>query len=1197
MNQRVYKFRRILTLLALALPFATTSHYTLASPGTLAQTPLYVGPSVEPNIFFMTDDSGSMDYQLLTNEDDGVMNFTSSDASYYPMWQPAGLRNQWVVPPEDWVIANAAAFGNATYPYGGVWRARNSAYNRIYYNPEVTYKPWPGVDKNGNAFTDANPKAAVLDPYDPSVGTMDLTSYLTFGDDPWWYNPDNGLWYSTAETDYYPARYYIWTDSNGDGVVDPDETHTLVEITDHVTNNTSVIPTSYPGGANRTDCATPSSCTYAEEIQNFANWFSYYRSRDLTVKAAISAATVGLTGARVGYGTINNNSNVAIGVASMNLDPTTGNKKALFDKIYTTDPGSKTPLRKGLESVGLYYECKSGNVLGASGSSCPILPAAQGGECQKNFTILMTDGFYNGTSPSTIASNADGDGNTAFDGGTYADTNTKSLADVAMDFYERDLATSLPDDVPVWKGSIDQAQHQHMVTYTVAFGVAGTLDPHDTKTPGVASDTDPTAAGFAWPAIPSGTGWGAAGNVLEKIDDLWHAAYNGRGEFFSAQDTPTLITGIQDAFTSAMRGQSSAAAVAFNTTTLDTGSMVFQAKFNPGEHWMGELISTNLTADGSLGGVAWNAANSLDARSPATRLILTYNESTKTGVTFDSLLNLSAKQLADLNMGPSGADGQAQERLDYLRGDRSNEGLGANFRVRSSALGDIVYSNPVFVGKAQGGYADDTSIGDGLYSQFKVSMGSRPGVIYVGSNDGMLHGFSETDGSEVIAYMPNMLFSNATGEGLHFLTDPAYTHHYYADLSPTVQDVYVGSSWRTMLIGGYRAGGRGLYALDITNPSSFNAANADSTVLWEFTSNDNNNLGYSFSKPTMTVMENGKWAAIFGNGYNDLGTGSAQLFILFLDQGMDRTWSASDYIVIDTKVGTSGDRNGLSTPAVVDSDGDGKADRIYAGDLKGNMWAFDVSSTSSANWDVAFKQGATPKALFHAEATAGVPQPITSKPVVARHPTEATTASNKPNLLVFFGTGQYIVAGDKSDTSTQTMYGIWDNGQAASKYPLTRSNLVAQTLQASSTASLRVQTDNPVDYASMFGWMFDFPTPSERLVVDPKIRGDYVFFNSLIPDAGVCNSQGYGWLYALKLVNGGRPDTPVFDINNDGVVNDSDKLGDSPGGVKLDGIPAGSNFLGDNMYTPDDEGHIDIRRVDAGIGIDSGRLSWREVRK
>jgi len=1194
MKQRAYKFRRMLTLLALALPFATTSHYTLASPGTLSQTPLYVGPSVEPNIFFMTDDSGSMDYQLLTDEDDGVMwlHIETFGASYYPMWQPAGLRNKYVVPSEDWVADNAATFGNATYPYGGIWRARNVAYNRIYYNPEVTYKVWPGVDKNGNAFADANPKAAVLDPYDPSFGTMDLTNYQTpfLGS---WYNPATALWYEsdpaiagqTGITDYYPARYYIWTDSNGDGVVDPDDAHTLVEITDHATKLTSVIPTSYPGGPNRTDCANPTSCTYAEEIQNFANWFSYYRSRDLTVKAAISAATVDLTGARIGYGTINNNASVAIGVASMNLDPTTGTKKALFDKIYTTDPGSMTPLRQGLKSVGLYYECKSGNVLGASGSSCPILPATQGGECQKNFTILMTDGYYNGKTPGLSPANADGDANTAFDGGSYADSNTNTLADVAMDFYERDLATSLPDDVPVWKGSIDQATHQHMVTYTVAFGVSGTLDPHDTKTPGVASDTDPTAAGFTWPSPSSGD--------PEKIDDLWHAAYNGRGEFFSAQDTPSLITGIQDAFTSAMRGQSSAAAVAFNTTTLDTGSMVFQAKFNPGEHWMGELISTNLTADGSLGSVAWNAANVLDATSPASRLILTYNESTKTGVSFDSLLNLSAKQLADLNMGPSGADGQAQARLDYLRGDRSNEGVGANFRVRSSALGDIVYSNPVFVGKAQGSYADNTSIGDGLYSQFKISMGSRPGVVYVGSNDGMLHGFSETNGSEVMAFMPNMLFSSATGEGLHYLTDPAYTHHYYADLSPTVQDVYTGSSWRTMLIGGYRAGGRGLYALDITNPSSFSAANANSTVLWEFTSNDNNNLGYSFSKPTMAQLQDGTWAAIFGNGYNDLGTGSAQLFILFLDKGMDKTWSAGDYVVIDTKVGTSGDRNGLSTPAVVDSDGDGKADRAYAGDLKGNLWAFDL-----LNYKVAYpKGGGAPVPLFHAEATAGVPQPITSKPVVARHPTEAYTTSNAPDVLVFFGTGQYIVAGDKSDTNTQTMYGVWDDAPPSAKLPLTRANLVAQTLQASSTASIRVQTDNTVDYASKFGWMFDFPTPSERLVVDPKIRGDYVFFNSLIPDPGVCNSQGYGWLYALKLVNGGRPDTPVFDINNDGIVNDSDKLGDSPGGVKLDGIPAGSNFLGDNMYTPDDEGHIDIRRIDAGISIDSGRLSWREVRK
>ena len=218
--------------------------------------------------------------------------------------------------------------------------------------------------------------------------------------------------------------------------------------------------------------------------------------------------------------------------------------------------------------------------------------------------------------------------------------------------------------------------------------------------------------------------------------------------------------------------------------------------------------------------------------------------------------------------------------------------------------------------------------------------------------------------------------------------------------------------------------------------------------------------------------------------------------------------------------------------------------------------------------------------------------------MVAHHPTEKTTASNEPNVMVLFGTGQYIVAGDKGDTSVQTMYGVWDDSLAASKYPLTQSNLQAQTLDPSSTVDLRVTTDNPVDYTSQFGWYLNLSTSGERIVVDPKIRGDYVFFNSLIPDSGACSSQGYGWLYALQVGSGARPDSPVFDINNDGIVNDDDQLnGNPPSGVKLDGIPAGSNFLGDNMYTPDDEGNIDIRRIDAGIHVDSGRLSWRTVRK
>jgi type IV pilus assembly protein PilY1 len=231
----------------------------------------------------------------------------------------------------------------------------------------------------------------------------------------------------------------------------------------------------------------------------------------------------------------------------------------------------------------------------------------------------------------------------------------------------------------------------------------------------------------------------------------------------------------------------------------------------------------------------------------------------------------------------------------------------------------------------------------------------------------------------------------------------------------------------------------------------------------------------------------------------------------------------------------------------------------------------------------------------------GTQQPITSKPVVVRNPAVETKSTNQPNILVFFGTGQYMVDGDKGSTGKQTFYGVWDNGGPAADLPRDRDDLVEQTLDTTnSTADLRVTSDTDVNYDNKFGWRFDLPTSGERVVVDPKVRGKYVFFNTLIPDPGTCNSKGYGWLMALKLANGGSPISPVYDINGDGKVDDSDHVDGtdlSPSGVRMDKIPAGSNFLDDVMYTPDDEGNIDVRKIDAGISSESKRLSWKEIQQ
>ncbi len=1139
MKKYIKTIIRYITAGMLLIPLTMAYTSVQARPGTLANIPLFLSTGVDPNVVFLSDDSGSMDWGLMTDETDGII-YLSGLPYWYATPAPD---NDWfyVAASEDYMLS----IGEAP-PVLGVWRARFSGYNRIYYNPEITYEPWKGVDNTGATYANSPPAAALLNPYNPAAGTVDLTTVTSYSTD----YPTVG---AVTVTNYFPARYYTWTDTNSDGVVDADDGHTLIEIR-------PVTPT-YTGSANRTDCAAAPVCTYAEEIQNFANWFSYYRKREYVAKNAITSVVTGMVGPRVGYGTINNVNNVKIKVAEMNSDVASGNKRSLFDKVYSSDSLGSTPLRQNLRNVGRYYECTNNNFFGVSGADCPILSAADGGMCQQNFAILLTDGYHNGPSPSLSPSDTDGDDNTDYDGGPYADNYNNTLADVAMHYYERDLDTSLDNLVPVVPG-VDEADHQHMVTYTVAFGVTGTMDPFDTKTPGVASDTDPTDGSFSWPDP-------FAGNS-EKIDDLWHAAYNGRGQFLSAQNPADLNESLGDAISSIADRTSSAAAVAFNSTSLGTDSVVYFARFLSST-WSGELLAHTL--DPFTGAIAsspsWNAATTLNAQIPSTRTIITYNDDTGSGVAFNSLASLSTKQQNDLNRGPSGADGLGQDRIDYLRGDRSDEGTGNNFRVRSGVLGDIIHSNPVYVGKPQLRYPDNFP--DPGYDSFKTANAGRDGIIYVGANDGMLHGFDEMTGEERIAYMPNALFSNGASSGLHYLTDPAYSHRYYVDLSPVVADVYLGGAWKTVLVGGLRGGGQGLFALDVTDPSTLDETNAASIVKWEFTPSDDPDLGYTYSKPTIARLNNGEWAAIVGNGYNNSGDGKAHLFVINMADGshIDITAAGSE--------GSLADPNGLSAPGVVDNDGDGVADLAYAGDLFGNLYKFDLSSFTS---DLLF------------DGT----QPITSKPVAARHPTESGN-NTEPNILVFFGTGQYLIEGDKASASTQSFYGIWDGG---SNSPITPADLLEQTY--TTTGSYRIMTDNDINYGTQNskdkGWKINF-TGGERIIADPLVRGDFVVFTTMQPDTTVCSYGGSGWIMGVKLINGGQPEDPLWDINDDGAFSDDDLVGgEAPGGVIIDkGMPNQAKVLSDLVYVTDTSGDTpdDPLKGHFYDGPGEGRLSWREI--
>jgi type IV pilus assembly protein PilY1 len=1115
----------------LALGMAGTA---LAAPGTLATSPLFLqNAAVQPNILFMVDDSGSMDWEVLMSNDARIAHGSSADSGY-----------------QDFTPNSTTARRNLCY-----------AYNVLAYNPNRTYTPWSGLDSYGNAYTDMTLSAARDNPYTSTTSNLSNHFYFTWNDD-------------------------------GDGVYESGECPAPSSVT------TSTDCASYSG------CVRVSTLSAAQQV-NYANWYSYYRKREYVAKRALSQI-IDSSDSRLGLATLHNNNNVLTLVQDVD-DITTpinttaqANKKALLKNLSRINSSGGTPLRQSLENAGEYY---AGN---SSWGSTPILSAALGGECQQNFTILMSDGYWNGNSPNV--GNTDIDGPGIFDGGAYADAYSDTLADVAMKYYETDLST-LADKVPVLAG-IDDNNAQHMVTYTVGFGVTGTLS----------ATAQPGQAGFSWPQPTA--------DAQTTIDDMRHAAYNGRGQFLSAKDPQALIDSLTQYIADIQARTGTAAAVSFNSTNLNTGTRIYQATFDS-SGWSGDLLAKNIFVDplsgvASISGIAWQASTDIDGRTPASRQIITYDSGTGSGVGFNwSALN--AAQQTDLRTNGSGGtdiEAAGMARLDYIRGVRGCEKSGSSacsytdsnsqtfnsrsFRDRTSALGDIVHSSPAYVGPPSLAYPDSIEP-TAPYSAFAISNSSRPGMTYVGANDGMLHAFDD-NGVEVFGYIPGALFSTAPGAGLHYLTDQNFTHRYYVDQSPTVQDAYVTvggtTGWHTVLVGALRGGGKSVYAIDVTNPSALTTS-AASKVMWEFTDKD---MGYTFSDIQIGKMNNGKWAAVFGNGYNNdpSGDGHAKLYVLYLDGS-----NAASPVIIDTGVGildpmtkscasTSSDCNGLSTPRLADLNGDGTIDRIYAGDVQGNMWAFDVTDPSNtANWLSAY--GANP--LFRAcsayPCTSSNRQPITGQPDIVQHPSK-TAYATRPNLLVYFGTGQYLTQADIGNAQLQTFYGVWDSATGN----LDRSSLQPQTISTTYNdpvlGSVRTVSSNIVNYStSEKGWLIDLPVTGERSVTNPVAFGSVVFFNTLIPNtssSNMCDVGGSGWLMAVDLLTGGEPAFIPIDVNNDGVFDASDKLqGISVVGTESTGVPAESRFISEKRVTADSTGAINIDNIQSGPPQVPSRMSWSEL--
>ena len=396
-------------------------------------------------------------------------------------------------------------------------------------------------------------------------------------------------------------------------------------------------------------------------------------------------------------------------------------------------------------------------------------------------------------------------------------------------------------------------------------------------------------------------------------------------------------------------------------------------------------------------------------------------------------------------------------------------------------------------------------------------------MVYVGANDGMLHGFQAdvgqtNSGVEKLAYIPAAVFGN-----LSSLTDPSYTHYFFVDGTATVSDAYLSGSWQTVLVGGLNAGGSAIYALNISNPTSFTAAN----VMWEYTDintttgKSTGNLGLTYSQPQIARLNDGEWAAIFGNGYMST-NGHAILYIVSLTSGKLIT-------SIDTKSSVA--NNGLSSPVLYDSNNDHIIDYVYAGDLQGSLWKFDLTGTVPGNWAVA--NGGSPLftgSVNNATLNANVYQPITVKPTLV--------ANSIGGVNISFGTGSFISIADMSNTNQQTFYSIWDNPKATAGTTLTRSNLTAQvlsTLTGSSSTSTstsacsndsvsniqRAITNNTVDYTKVSGWYIDFISSGERVISTSVPLAAGILIASVVPSIDPCAAAGNGWLMDVNALSGG----------------------------------------------------------------------------
>lgn len=833
--------------------------------------------------------------------------------------------------------------------------------------------------------------------------------------------------------------------------------------------------------------------------------------------------------------------------------------------------------------------------------------------CRRTYHVFMTDGGWNSNNNQSVG-NADGTATTLGDGTTTYTPNTaqtriysdafgggslSTLSDFSFRSWAEDLQTTMPNTIkPIikqsgnetvgatvlqefWNPKNDPATWQHITTHTIGFGTGATVWTNNSNTANIAPFWD----------LPSNTNnpgdnnYGGVGDYSALVNgttlwpdplalnengrpvELWHMALNGRGKYYPARTNAALTAAFSDILDNILADTSKPlVSIAANSSSLKAGLYAYQAGYDAA-NWSGKLVARPI--DGTTAAIgateSWNSATLLDSASfsVANRFVMSYSGTA--GIEWKTYSSLPAPQQTPLNKNSIGTvDSNGQNRVDYLRGDRTKEASqpGGIFRNRGSRLGDIVNSNILYVGKPASGY------GDAAYSTFRSpisGVGSRTPMVYVGANDGMLHGFDATSGVEMLAYIPQGV---AQGD-LRKLTDTTYTHQYFVDGQPFYGDAKIGATpaWKTVVVGSLAAGGKGYFALDATNPANFNAANALNLVIADTTATIDPDIGNIFTTPVVddfvagrsrqiVRLNNGntqkhRWAVVLGNGYNS--TNEAPVLVVQYLDGAKETKKISPCMQpISGAACSYKGGNGLSTPQLIDLNGDGIVDVAYAGDLLGNVWKFDLSSQTDSSWNTSF--GNQP--FFKSKPG----ESITTAPYWMQHP--------KGGVMLSVSTGRNLTTADQSTTDKGTVYGLWDSSSFTSTTPITITDTPLGPINTTSSATLPVSlveqvispvtfadggvtyytsTTNAVNYTATAttpakrGWYMNWTVPGQRVLQNSKAYdGEKVLIKSTVPNSAIGSSTAEtctpgttgerSFTFVLNMFTGNPSKQPVFDI-------------------------------------------------------------------